>query len=153
MIRVKKKTILILLFVFFAVTLVAIKETYAYYIMTTNVSISSTGSNIICDAEIQNVNNNEKSIFGYSEFKVVVKNYNTNNRTTEPFDYVLTIENESGSAATYGYNNVFDTNLFINGTMPNDTNKDDSHIIQVKSNSGLSENINYKVKVNCIQKN
>lgn len=149
----KKKTIFIL-FVVFAITLMTIKESYAYYIKKTSISISSTGSNITCDAEIQNVNSNEKSIFGYSEFKVVVKNYDTNNnRTAEAFDYVLTIENENGSSAIYGYNNVFDPNLSINGTMPNDTNKDDSHIIQVKSNSGLSENINYKVKVNCIQKN
>lgn len=154
MIVMKKKTIIILLFVALAITLITIKESYAYYVMKTNISISSTSSNVICDAEIQSVNNNEKSIFGYSEFKVVVKNYDTsNNRTAEAFDYVLTVENESGSSAIYGYNNVFDSNLSINGTMSNDTNKDDSHIIQVKSNSGLSENINYKVKVNCIQKN
>lgn len=150
--NMKKKRIILLALIIFAMAIIT-KETYSYYIRNINVVASSTGSNIICDAIISEVTNNEKSIFGYSEFKVTVKNNKDNELSQNPFDYVITFENETGSDAIFGYNNEFDSDLSINGSLNNTANADDSYIIQVKSNNGLSESINYKVNVNCTQKN
>ena len=146
----KKKSLLIILLSVFLLTII-VQKTYAYYISRTNITVSSTSSNVICDAEIQSVNNNEKGLFGYSEFKIVVKNNKDNKLTGEPFNYTLKVEDFSGSSAYYGYNNEFDSSLTIDGSLSNDTNKSDSYIIQVKSLSGLSENINYKVTLDCVQ--
>lgn len=134
-------------------TLFIANKTYSYYIRRMKVNVSSTGSNIKCDAEIQAVDNNEKSIYGYSEFKVVVKNTESNEVTGEPFTYTLTFENETGSDAIFGYNNEFSSDLSVTGSLANDQARSNSHIIQVKSNSGLSETINYKVNLSCVQQN
>lgn len=145
----KKKYLIIILFIIAAGVIT--HKTYSYYFMRMNVSVSSSSSNIICDAEIESVNNNEKSIYGYSEFKVIVKNYASTTVTGEPFDYTLTFENATGSSAIFGYNNEFDTDLTINGSMNNDQARDNYYIIQVKSLTGLSETINYKVTLDCVQ--
>ena len=146
-----KKRFLIIIVLFLFVFGLVLKKTYSYYYTNMDLTISSTGSDIKCDAEIQSVSSNEKSIYGYSEFKVVVKNSESNELTGEPFSYTLTFENNTGSDAIFGYNNVFDNNLTINGSLNNDQARTNSHIIQVKSNSGLSENISYKVNLNCVQ--
>ncbi len=148
----KKKNLVIILLAL-AMIFVVGKETYAYYISRTAVNVTATSSNVICDAVITEVSNEEKSKFGYSEFKVIVKNYDTaNNITKESLDYTLTIEN-NGSNGLFGYNNDFNSSLEFTDTMSSGTKEDKSYIIAVKGNSGLSENINYKVKLNCSQKN
>ena len=147
-----KKGIIIATLLIVATVFIA-NKTYSYYIRRMKVNVSSTSSNIKCDAEIQAVDNNEKSIYGYSEFKVVVKNSENSEVTGEPFDYTLTFENETGSDAIFGYNNDFSSNLSITGSLANDEARTNSHIIQVKSNSGLSETINYKVNLSCVQHN
>ena len=148
-----KKRLLIIAVLFIGVAVFAINKTYSYYYRRMGVNVASTSSNIKCDAEIQTVASNEKSIYGYSEFKVVVKNTEDNNVTGEPFNYVLTFENETGSDAIFGYNNEFSSDLSITGSLSNDQARTNSHIIQVKSNSGLSETINYKVNLSCTQQN
>ena len=147
----KKKSLLYVLLIVGVLVFVS-QKTYAYLISETNISVSSTGSNIKCDAEIQEVTASEKSIYGYAEFKVVVKNTEDNVLSGEPFDYTISFENETGSNAVFGYNNVFSPNPSITGSLANDQARTNSHIFQVKSNNGLSENINYKVKLNCTQK-
>ena len=134
-------------------TLFIANKTYSYYFRRMNVNVSSTSSDIKCDAEIQTVASDEKSIYGYSEFKVVVKNTESNEVTGEPFTYTLTFENETGSDAIFGYNNEFSSDLSVTGSLANDQARSNSHIIQVKSNSGLSETINYKVNLSCVQQN
>ena len=148
----KKKVILGLIIT----TLLTISgsKTYAYYISRTNIEVSSQSSKVICDAEIQEVPSSEKNIFGYSEFKVVVKNYdNSNNVSNEPFDYILTIENNNSSNGLFGYNNQFNSQVEINDSLSNDTQSQKNYSILVKSNDGLASDINYKVKLNCIQSN
>ena len=125
-------------------------ETYAYYYRSMKVTVSSSGSDIKCNAFIEDVANEEKSIFGYSEFKVRVTNYEGDDLTSEPISYSITFENVDGDAI-YGTDNEFDSDLVINGTMGNSSEENDSYIIQVKSTSGSSETINYKVNVNCKQ--
>ena len=148
----KRKIILILLLLFIA--LIGGNITYSYYVRNMNVTIVSTGANVICDAELAEVENSEKSIYGYSEFKVIVKNYNSSNSLSkEPIKYVLTVEGVNSPTAQFGYNNEFNNNLSINGTIDNDMRRYNTHIIQVKSSNGLSENLNYKVKVKCVQSN
>ena len=69
----KNKLILILLIVgLFAITAY---KTYAYYYRNIKVDASMKISNIICNDSIVEVSPSEKNIFGYSEFKIVVKNY------------------------------------------------------------------------------
>ena len=148
-----KKKVLIVLSLFLLVTAFAVNKTYSYYFRRMKVNVSSTSSNIKCDAEIQEVTNSEKSIYGYSEFKVVVKNSENNVVTGEAFDYTLTFENENNSDAIFGYNNSFSQDLSVNGSLGNSSASTNSHIIQVKSNNGLSENINYKVNLSCVQHN
>ena len=148
----KRKIIIILLLLISIVFLG--NKTYSYYIRNMSVTVTSTGANVICDAEIVEVENSEKSIYGYSEFKVLVKNYNSSNELTkEPIKYILTIEEVGTNNAQFGYNNEFNNNLSINGTISNDMRRYNSHIIQVKTSNGLSQNINYKAKVKCIQNN
>lgn len=146
----KKKQIVSILFIIALIVVVGF-QTYSYYCARMNVSVSSTTANIICDAEIETVSNDEKSIYGYSEFKVKVKNHDSSTVSGVPFSYSITFENVSGSSAIFGYNNVFDADLTINGSINNDQSRDNYHIIQVKSTNGLSESINYKVNLNCTQ--
>ena len=134
-------------------TLFIAQGTYSYYVRRMKVNVTSTGSNVKCDAEIVEVSSDEKSIYGYSEFKVVVKNTENDEVSGEPFNYTLTFENETGSDAIFGYNNEFSSDLSVTGSLANDQARTNSHIIQVKSNSGLSENINYKVNLSCVQQN
>ena len=131
----------------------AFNPTYSYYINIKNVTVTSNASNIKCDAEIVEVSSSEKSIYGYSEFKVVVKNYDEyDNVTGENFDYTLTIENDNGSSALFGYNNDnFQSSLTFNGSMTNASSTNNNYIIQVKSTSGLAENVNYKISLSCMQ--
>lgn len=148
-----RKKIIIMLLVLAMVFIVG-KETYAYYFSRTNVSVKANSSNIICDAVIGEVSSSEKSKFGYSEFKVTVKNYDSsNNLSKEPFGYKLIVENNGGTNGIFGYNHEFDSSLEITDTMNNSENSEKSYIIQVKSNSGISEDVGYKVKLNCTQQN
>jgi hypothetical protein len=150
---VNKKPLLFIILII-TISFIVIKETYAYYATNFNVNVSSTSSNIICDAEISNVTSSEKSKLGYSEFKVIVKNYNESNSITiEPFTYTLSIVNNDNSNGEFGYNNVFNNNLQLTGQMTNDRTTNNEYIIQVKTPSGLSENVSYKVLLNCTQTN
>ena len=145
---------LFFIFLTIVLSLVVIKETYAYYTTNFNINVSSTSSNIICDAVISDVTSSEKSKLGYSEFKVTVKNYDTsNNLTIEPFNYTLSVVNNDNSNGEFGYNNVFNNNLQLTGQMTNDSSTNNEYIIQVKTPSGLSENVSYKVILNCTQTN
>ena len=145
-----KKSILLILLIILVLGIVA-QQTYAYYSYNTNISVTSVGSSIKCDAELQEVTGSEKSIFGYSEFKVVVKNTENNELTGEAFDYTLTFEDTNNSNSVFGYNNEFNQDLTIHGFLLNDQATSDSYIIQVKSSDGLSTNANYKVNLNCVQ--
>ena len=149
----KRKKIIIILFIF-AMSLFVGKETYSYYISRFNVEVTSSSSNIICDADISEVNSNEKNKFGYSEFKVTVRNYDDSDVVTgENFNYTLSIINNDNSNGEFGYNNSFNSNLQLTGQMTNTSLDTNEYIIQVKSTSGLSENVSYKVLLNCTQTN
>lgn len=149
----KRKYIVIMLF-FIALAAFIGTKTYSYYVGTINVSVSSQASNIICDAEILEVQTSEKNIYGYSEFKVRVKNYDSsNNVSSEPFDYTLTIENSDASNGEFSNNGAFSSSLVINNSITSSSKDSDDYIIQVKSSNGLSENVDYKASLSCVQKN
>ena len=61
-----KKRLLIIAVLFIGVAVFAINKTYSYYYRRMGVNVASTSSNIKCDAEIQTVASNEKSIYVYS---------------------------------------------------------------------------------------
>ena len=148
----KRKYLIIVLLVITLFTFIGAK-TYSYYYGTVHITVSAQASNIICDAEILEVPDSEKNIYGYSEFKVRVKNYDSsNNVTQEPFTYTLTIENSDASNGEFssGYAN-FSSSLVVNGTMTR-TRGENDHIIRVRTATGSIENVNYKVDLNCVQK-
>ncbi len=148
----RKKIIIILLTL--TLTTITIKKTYSYYISRTSVNVKASSSDVKCDAEITNVSETEKNKFGYSEFKVVVKNYdNQNNLTNENFNYVLSIENSNESNGLFGYNNQFNNRVEITDSMSNNAQNSKSYIFQVKTEDGQSKNISYKVNLKCIQSN
>lgn len=144
----KKYIILVLMLV---LTIVSINKTYSYYYRRMSVNVTSTSSEIKCDAELQEVNDSEKGPYGYAEFKVIVKNTENNELTGEPFNYTLTFEDTTNSNIIFGYNNVFNSNLTIQGSLSNDEERTDSYIIHVKSTNGSSENVGYKVNLKCVQ--
>lgn len=145
----KKKIIIILLL--FVVALSAYK-TYSLLCSETTIDIKSNSSNIICDAEIAPSTNK----FGYSEFKVIVKNYDTNNTITkQPFTYTINIEKTSSNYVFFGTNNTFsavNTPLTITGEVTSLTASTNEHIVQVKTDQAISENVEYKVSIDCMQK-
>ena len=148
----KKKLIIILLILVLSVIIGT--ETYAYYVSNMKVNVTATGSNIICDAEIKEVSNEEKNKYGYSEFKVIVKNHDSsNNLTKESFNYTLSVENTDNSNGMFANNGEFDNTLEITDTMSNNESTDKAYFIQVKTENGTSANVKYKVKLNCIQNN
>lgn len=148
----KKKLIIILLILVLSVIIGT--ETYAYYVSNMKVNVTATGSNIICDAEIKEVSNEEKNKYGYSEFKVIVKNHDSsNNLTKESFNYTLSVENTDNSNGMFANNGEFNNTLEITDTMSNNESTDKTYFIQVKTENGTSANVKYKVKLNCIQNN
>lgn len=148
----KKKLIIILLILVLSVIIGT--ETYAYYVSNMKVNVTATGSNIICDAEIKEVSNEEKNKYGYSEFKVIVKNHDSsNNLTKESFNYTLSVENTDNSNGMFANNGEFNNTLEITDTMSNNESADKTYFIQVKTENGTSANVKYKVKLNCIQNN
>lgn len=148
----KKKLIIILLILVLSVIIGT--ETYAYYVSNMKVNVTATGSNIICDAEIKEVSNEEKNKYGYSEFKVIVKNHDSsNNLTKESFNYTLSVENTDNSNGMFANNGEFNNTLEITDTMSNNESTDKAYFIQVKTENGTSANVKYKVKLNCIQNN
>lgn len=162
-----KKKVIIYILLITLTSFITIKETYAYFTTNFKVNVSSTSSNVICDAVISDVSPSEKSKLGYSEFKVTVKNYDESNELTrENINYTLVIENKNNSNGEFGYNNIFsngnglpqnvnigEDDIQIVGQMSNDSTIDNEYIIQVKTPSGTTENVSYKVMLKCSQAN
>lgn len=149
-----KKKHLIIYLLLVSIAIVIGYKTYSYYYGDLKVNVTSSGSNIVCDATISNVDSSEASKLGYTEFKVTVKNYDSSdNVSNESFSYTLSITNQDGSNGVFGYNNTFSTPLEINDTLSSSTKDEKEYIIQVKSNDGTSKTINYNVDLNCVQSN
>lgn len=133
------------------VAIILIQNTYAYYFTDKEIDISSNGSSIYCSYDLDTPISNSK--FGYSQFSVTVNNYSGDDITSEPFNYVLTIENDSGNNGLFGYENTFSDTLVFRGSMANTEKIDNEYIIQVRTVSGLREGVDYKIKLDCVQDN
>ena len=133
-------------------------KTYSRYRKDIDVSVTTTSADIICDATIDNpgtyISND-----GWAYFKVIVKNYDTSGNITKvPVQYNLTISNQAGSNALYRYLDAAGTsNSFIstfttgNYTFTTDSEQSQVIDIEVKTNSTISENVDFEVDLNCYQ--
>ena len=145
-----KKRILVILLLF--VFCFSAYKTYSLLCSITTIDVKSSSSNIVCDAEITTSTNK----FGYSEFKIIVKNYNTANTITKlPFTYTINIEKNGTNNVFFGTNNTFNqvnTPLTLSGEITSLTKETKEHLVQVKTDKVASEKVDYKVSVDCMQK-
>ncbi len=144
----KKKLFISILLIFIVITLIS--SVYAHFAMKINISVNGTSSNLICDAEIDSTS--YKNEYGYAEFKVIVKNYNSNNEVSSaPYKYTLKVENNGETNALFGYENSFNENIVLNDEMNTSTENTKEYKVQVKTDKSTSEKVDYKVTINCVQ--
>lgn len=163
----KKKLIIFLLLIVIVSTSSYI--TYSYIRSNTKISITSEPTKFICEYDVKT--NPLKSKYGYSEILVTVKNYKIIDKNGKeetvlsevPFKYDINVYNseykdldntiENDVIGQFGYNHNFTSNLTIKDKIVSTSKTDKVHKIQIKTNSNISEQVNYKVKVDCIQLN
>ena len=133
-------------------------KTFSRYTKNGSVNITTTSADMICDATIDNpgtyISND-----GWAYFKVTIKNYNTSGDITEvPIQYNLTVSNQTGSSAVYRYldasgnsNNFESTFTTRNYAFTTGTQQSQVINIEVKTDSMTSENVDFKVDLNCFQ--
>lgn len=143
----KKGYVIILLFMITFATFVGYK-TYSYYSARFNVTAEGTGGVMVCDFEIDEPYVYEKDEYGYSEFKIQIKDSDDSGKYSDVIiNYTLTIENREGSNGLFSEDgNNFSSKLVLNGEY-NDTER----IIKVKTADGSSSNIDYKIDLKCVQ--
>lgn len=155
--------------VFLVILLIALSVgvTYSFYISKTSVSATSKSSNIICEYDV----NESEDKYGYKELVITIKNYKeaiengvvtkteisplsikyTINVTDNEYkDTENTIVNDVNGL--YGYNYEFKDSWKINEKIQNTSSKQQKEYkIQVKTDKATSEEVSYKVKVDCVQ--
>lgn len=153
-----KKVIILILLIVISIFPFLNNKTYSKYKKNINVNINTDSANLICDAEIDNPGT-YISTDGWAYFKIIVKNYNTNNIITQvPIQYNLNITNQDGSSAFYRY---LDANGNTGDFLSSITTRNYSFTpgskqsqvinIEVKTNSMISEDVDFKVDLNCYQ--
>lgn len=133
-------------------------NTYSNYKKEFNIDINSHSANLICDAKIDNPGT-YISKDGWAYFKVVVKNYDSNDNISKvPIKYNVTITNENDSNAVYRYldengnSNDFASTIITHDYIFSANTKQNQVInIEVKTDSMKSEEVDFKVDVNCYQ--
>ena len=170
-----RKKIIILLVLALTLTIV-VTESYSYYKSKTTVNVTTSGSKVICVAEVDN-KKNYKSKYGYAEIKLNIKNYVVLEEedgvekkvaiSPLPFDYKVKVTNydfkddddliQNDIEGIFGYNHKFpdeNEDLIFTGSINNTANKTtNEHRIQVKTDKDITEEVNYKIEVECIQRN
>ena len=133
-------------------------KTFSRYTKNGSVNITTTSADMICDATIDNpgtyISND-----GWAYFKVTIKNYNTSGDITEvPIQYNLTVSNQTGSSAVYRYldasgnSNKFESTYTTrNYAFTTGTQQSQVINVEVKTDSMTSENVDFKVDLNCFQ--
>lgn len=144
----KKKLFISILLIF--ILIAVISNVYAYFAMRINISVNGTSGNLICNAEIDSTS--YKNEYGYAEFKVIVKNYNSDNEVSSvPYSYTLKVENNGETNALFGYENSFSENIVLNDEMNTATKNTKEYKVQVKTDKSTSERVDYKVTIDCVQ--
>lgn len=153
---------LVILSIFIIIAFISINSfstsTYSNYKKEFNVDVNTHSEDIICNVEIDNPNT-YISKDGWAYFKVIVKNYDEDNNITKvPIKYNVAVTNEKESNASYRYldsfgnKNDFSKELITQDyTFKADEKKEQTINIEVKTNSMKSEQVNFKVDVNCYQ--
>lgn len=154
------KKIFIALVGLFSITLVfSVSKSFANYTSNKEVYIESTSGNLICDVEIDNPGTYYSSS-GYAYFRLIVKNYDANGNITEvPIRYTITVENQSGSLGYYKYldesgysSDSFESTMTTRNYTFGTSAKEEQVInIEIKSDSDVSEQIDFLTKLYCVQ--
>lgn len=156
----KKIKIFVLSFILIAFVFISCvpDKTFSRYTKNGNVNITTTSADMICDASIDNpgtyISNN-----GFAYFKVTIKNYNTSGDITEvPIQYNLTVSNQTDSSAVYRYldtsgnSNDFESTFTTkNYAFKIGTKQSQVINVEVKTDSTESEEVDFKVDLNCFQ--
>ena len=132
-------------------------KTYSNYKRGINVNINDTTGKLVCDAELDNpgtyVSND-----GWAYFKVIVKNYDTNDVITDvPVEYNLVVKNVNGSGALYRVSTGSDVGTFgstittSNYQFTPGTKQTKEFIIEVKTEGQAAEDVDFDVDLNCYQ--
>ena len=153
-----KRRILLLILATLFLIFINVRETYSEYKKDMDVKINSTAADFICDAEIDNPGtyiSNE----GWAYFKVIIKNYDEEDNITKvPVQYNLSISNQQTSKALYRYldasgnsNSFVDTFTTRNYTFSTESKQSQVINVEVRTDSMTSENVDFKVDLNCYQ--
>ena len=133
-------------------------QSYAKYQNDIDVNVTTTTADMICDATVDNPGTYISSD-GWAYFKVTVKNYDTSGNVTKvPIQYNLTVSNQNGSTAYYRYldasgnsNSFANTFTTRNYTFAPNTQQSQVINIEVRTDSAMSEDVDFAVDVNCYQ--
>lgn len=134
------------------------KDTYSKYKASFTVNVNTTSAEMICDAEVDNPGT-YFSTDGWAYFKIIVKNYDSNNNITKvPIQYRVKVSNKNGSNAYYKYFDQYgNTNDFVEQFTTRNYKFSESamqsHVInvEVKTDSLNSESVGFNVDVDCFQ--
>ena len=147
----KKRKIIIL---FFAIMIcLVVTRIYAKFKSQINVNVTTTSGSITCDAIVDNPGTyvNED---GVPYFKIYVRNYDNDKRTTVPFQYKLTITNNTGSTGKYRINSsdsFTDTIETSTYTFGNSTNQEQEIDVQAITVNKSKENLSFNINLSCSQ--
>ena len=131
-------------------SIVLVKETYAYYSSVISVGVNGNVPNLECEVDVSALSPSEVGIYGYAGLEVTVQNKSSENL---PFTYTLTIENDGGVNTLFSYNGVFDDHVTITGSIDNEDNTRDQYIIPVKPANGEGGDLYYSYNIKCVQDN
>lgn len=139
-------------------TLIYVNESYSKYKKGVNITTSTTTAELICDATLDNPGT-YVSDKGFAYFKVIAKNYDSNNNITKvPIEYHLNITNQEGYEASYryldasGYKSSFLQDQTTNDYTFSTTSKQSQEfIVEVRTDSTSIEEVDFSVNLSCYQ--
>ena len=155
-----KKIIISVFAVVIVITIVIFlqNKTYSKYKKGININIQDKTGSLVCDASLDNPGT-YVSDDGWAYFIVTVKNYDSDDKVSEvPVEYNINVKNATGSNATYRYStdgsetSNFSDNLITNNyNFTTNSKQTRDIIVEVKTSSTYSEDIDFDIDVNCYQ--
>ena len=134
----------------------AFDKSYSNYKKKVNININDKTGNLVCDASLDNPGT-YVSDDGWAYFKVTIKNFNNEKITEVPLEYNLNITSVNNSNAYYrysidNYTSEFSPSIITNNyQLPAGTEQTKEIIVEVKTDSNNSSDIDFNVDVNCYQ--
>ena len=132
-------------------------NTYSKFKKGININITDTTGKLVCDATLDNPGT-YVSDDGWAYFKVIVKNYDSNDVITDvPVEYYLDIKNSNGSNALYRVTTADETSIFMSPLTTSNylfaagEKQTNEFIIEVKTGAEDAEDVDFDVDLTCRQ--